>query len=85
MCLPNNVRPLAPTWAAMCAGPVSFATTNELSFIRAVSWEISSALPLSSKANALIFFASLISVGPGAVITLYSSPYLFDIKSISLL
>ena len=50
MCLPNNVRPLAPTWAVMWAGPVSLATTNELPLIKEVNWDISSALPLSNKA-----------------------------------
>ena len=43
------------------------------------------ALPLSNKANAFISFASLISEGPGAVKILYSSPYLIEINSISLL
>ena len=61
MCLPNNVRPLAPTWAVIWAGPVSLATTNELSLIRDVNWVISNALPLSNKADAFMSFASLIS------------------------
>ena len=64
---------------------MSFATTNELSLIKDVNCEISSALPLSSKANAFISFASCISEGPGAVTILYSSSYLFEINSISLL
>ena len=76
---------MTPTWAAICAGPVSFAITKELSLIRDVSWEISSALPLSNKLNASIFFASLISEGPGAITILYSSPYLFEINLIRLL
>ena len=67
MCLPNNVRPLAPTWAVIWAGPVSLATTNELFLIKDVNCEISKAFPLSNKANAFISFASLISDGPGAV------------------
>ena len=33
VCFPNKVKPLAPTCAAMWAGPVSFAITKELSFI----------------------------------------------------
>ena len=65
--MPNNVRPLTPTCAAICAGPVSLATTNELSLIKDVNWEISNALPLSNSANVLMSFASLISEGPGAV------------------
>ena len=65
--MPNNVRPLAPTWAVIWAGPVSLATTNELSLIKDVNCAISNALPLSNKASALISFASLISEGPGAV------------------
>ena len=36
MCLPNNVKPLASTCAAICAGPVSLAITNELSLIKEV-------------------------------------------------
>ena len=50
----------------MCAGPVSFATTNELSFIKEDSCEIFKDFSLSSIIVALIFFASLISFGPGA-------------------
>ena len=42
---------------------MSLATTNELFLIKDVNCEISKALPLSSKANALISFASLISEG----------------------
>ena len=33
VCDPNNVNPLTFKCAAICAGPVSFATTKELSFI----------------------------------------------------
>ena len=71
--------------ALLGAGPVSLATTNELSLIKDVNCEISNALPLSNKDNAFISFASLISEGPGAVKILNSSPYLFKINSISLL
>ena len=67
VCFPNKVIPLAPTCDAICAGPVSFATTKELSLMSEVSWEISSDLPLSNNAIALISFASFISDGPGAV------------------
>ena len=70
VCLPNNVKPLAPIWAVICAGPVSFEITNELFLIKEVSWEISKALPLSNIAVAFIFWASLNSDGPGAVIIL---------------
>ena len=34
VCLPNNVNPLTPKCAAMWAGPVSLAITNELPLIR---------------------------------------------------
>ena len=81
MCLPNNVRPLVPVWAVICAGPVSLATTKELPLINEVNWDISSAFPLSNKANAFISFASFISDGPGAVTILYWSPNLPEINS----
>ena len=71
VCFPNKVKPLAPTWAAIWAGPVSFAITKELSFINEVSWEISSAFSLSNKAREFISFASFISDGPGAITILY--------------
>ena len=32
--LPNKASPLIFRWAHICAGPVSFATTKELSFIK---------------------------------------------------
>ena len=38
--MPNNVRPIAPTCAAICAGPVSLAITNELSLIKNSSFVI---------------------------------------------
>ena len=85
MCLPNKVRPLVPVWAAICAGPVSFAITKELPLIKEVNWDMSNALPLSIKAIAFMSLASLISLGPGAVTILYSSPYLLKIFSIRLL
>ena len=85
VCLPNKVNPFAPTWAAIWAAPVSFATINELSCITLVNWEISKAFPLSNILIALIFFASLISLGPGAVIILYSSPNLLTKILINLL
>ena len=67
---PNKAIPFEPKWAVICAGPVSFATTNELSLINVANWEISKALPLSRTQSALIFDASLISSGPGAITTL---------------
>ena len=60
-CDPNNVNPFAFKCADIWAGPVSFATTNELVFIKDDSCEISRALPLSNMHKALIFFASSIS------------------------
>ena len=51
--MPNNVKPLAPIWAVICAVPVSFEITNELFLIKEVSWEISKALPLSNIAVAM--------------------------------
>ena len=45
---------------------------------------MSSALPLSNKLFALNLFASSISEGPGAVITLYSDPNLLVINSINM-
>ena len=63
---PNKVKPTAPKCAAICAGPVSFATTKELSLINDESCEIFKALLLSKIHSALISFASLISSGPGA-------------------
>ena len=73
VCAPNKANPFDPKWAVIWAGPVSLATTNELSLINAANWEISKALPLSKIANALISDASLISFGPGAETTLYIS------------
>ena len=72
VCFPNKVKPLAPTWAAIWAGPVSLAITKVLSLTKEVSWEISSAFPLSNKTSAFISFASFISDGPGAITILYS-------------
>ena len=72
---PNKAIPYDPKWAVICAGPVSFATTNELSLINAANWEISKALPLSKTQSALILDASLISPGPGAITTLNSVSY----------
>ena len=82
ICLPNKVRPFVPTWAVICAGPVSFAITKELSFISDVNWEISKLLSLSKIGIAFISIASFNSEGPGAVTTLYSSPNLFKISFI---
>ena len=62
---------MAPTWAAIWAGPVSFETMKELSLIKEVNWEIFKALLLSRIQSDFNFFASAISDGPGAVITLY--------------
>ena len=64
---------------------MSLATTKELSLINEVNCDISNALPLSNNAIAFISLTLLISEGPGAVTILYSSPYLFEINSISLL
>ena len=58
---PNKAIPFEPKWAVICAGPVSFAITNELSLINVANWEISKALPLSKTQSAFIFDASLIS------------------------
>jgi miniconductance mechanosensitive channel len=44
--------------------------------------EIFKDFPLSNKVNALIFFASFISIGPGAVTILYFSTNLSDISLI---
>ena len=57
---PNKAIPFDPKCAVICAGPVSFETTNELSLINAANWEISRALPLSKTQSALTFDASLI-------------------------
>ena len=57
VCEPNNVKPFAPKCAAICAGPVSFATTNELSLINDASSEIVKALSLSNTEIAFISFA----------------------------
>ena len=40
MCFPNKARPFAPIWAAICAGPVSLATTKELSLIKNSSFVV---------------------------------------------
>ena len=82
---PNKAKPLVSKCAAICAGPVSFATTKELSFINVASSEISKDLFSFKIEIALIYFVILISLGPGATIILYSSLNLFLIKSISLL
>ena len=66
---PNRAIPFEPKCAVMWAGPVSLATTNELSLINPDNCEIFKALPLSKTHKAFIFFASLISSGPGAVTT----------------
>ena len=79
VCDPNNATPLTPRCEEICAGPVSLAITKELPLISEVNWDMSNALPLSSNAIAFISFASFISVGPGAVTILYSSPYLLEI------
>ena len=67
---PNKAIPFDPKWAAIWAGPVSLATTNELSLINPASWEISNDLPLSKTQSALILDASSISLGPGAITNL---------------
>ena len=66
VCLPNNVNPFEFRWAAIWAGPVSFAITKELSLIKVASCEISNIFSLSNSVKALISFVSLISEGPGA-------------------
>ena len=63
MCEPNKASPLHPRWAAMWAGPVSFAITKELYLINDASCEISNALSLSKTQIAFIFDASFISFG----------------------
>ena len=68
--MPNKVIPFDPRCAVMWAGPVSLETTNELSLINPDNCEIFKALPLSKTHKAFIFFASLISSGPGAETTL---------------
>ena len=69
----------------MCAGPVSFAITKELSFISVASSEMCKDLFSFKIEIALISFVLSISLGPGATIILYSSLNLSLIKSISLL
>ena len=64
---PNKATPLDPKWAVICAGPVSFATTNELSLINDANWEIFKAFPLSKTQSALILYASFLSPVPGAM------------------
>ena len=83
VCLPNKVNPFVFKWAAIWAGPVSFAITNELSLIREDNWKISNIFSPSKTDIALIFLASLISEGPGATITLNLLAYLFLISSIN--
>ena len=68
---PNRATPLHPEWAAIWAGPVSFAITNKLSFINDDNCEIFKALPSSKIHRALISLESLISFGPGATKILY--------------
>ena len=63
---PNKAIPFDPKCAVICAGPVSFAITNELSLINDESWETSKAFTLSKIHKALISIESLISSGPGA-------------------
>ena len=48
VCDPNKVKPFAPKCAAMCAGPVSFATTYVLSLISVASSGIVKALSLGN-------------------------------------
>ena len=74
---PNKVKPFTLICAAIWAGPVSFAITNELSFINEDNWEISNALPLSKMQSASISLAFFISKGPGAIIILNLLWYLF--------
>ena len=73
VCDPNKTNPFVFKWAAICAGPVSFAITNALSLINVDSWEIFKAFSLCSIVLASISFAILISFGPGAIITWYLS------------
>ena len=70
VCLPNKVNPLVFKWAAIWAGPVSFAITKELCLIKEVNWKISKIFSPSNIDNALISLVSLISEGPGAKTTL---------------
>ena len=83
VCLPNKVNPNAFKWAAMWAGPVSFAITKELSLIKEDNWEISKIFSPSNIDIALISLASLISEGPGATTTLYLLLYLLLINLIN--
>ena len=71
VCFPNKVIPFAFKCAAMWAGPVSLAMTNELSLINDDNCKISKALLLSKIQCAFIFFASKISFGPGATTIWY--------------
>ena len=48
---PNKAIPFDPKCAVICAGPVSFAITNELSLINVANWEISKALDISQLAT----------------------------------
>ena len=59
------------------AGPVSFATTYELSLINVASSGIVNALPFFKIEIASISFVKGISKGPGATKILYSSLNLF--------
>ena len=83
VCLPNKVNPFAFKWAAIWAGPVSFAITKELSLIKEDNWEISKIFSPSNIDCALISLASLISVGPGATTTLNLLLNLLLISSIN--
>ena len=83
VCSPNKVIPIAFKCAAICAGPVSLATTKELSLIKEDSCDILRALPWSKTQIALICFASVISEESGATTILNLSWNLFLIKSIN--
>ena len=67
----------------MWAGPVSLATTKELSLIRDVNWDKFKALSLSRTLMASNFLASSISLCPGDVTIFYSEPNLSLINTIS--
>ena len=83
VCSPNKVIPFEFKCAAICAGPVSLATTNELLFINDANCEILIELFSSKTHVALKILASSISVGPGATIIWNLFSNLFFIKSIS--
>ena len=73
VCAPNKVIPLEFKWAAMCAGPVSLATTKELSLMSDASCEILRDLLFNKIGSASKSLEFIITEGPGAVTILNST------------